>query len=207
VGVVVLTALLVALAGSFLSRSELEQQAVNQVATIAQLVAGELDDKLSQRLEVLSHVAQGFTMSETAFQGRPNVLMRRQAALQHLFDGVYLIDAQGKILAEYPEALNMTGMDVSSRPYFRRVSEQFTPLISEPYHSNYEGRSAVMVAAPIFDHQKRFIGMLGGAISLAGKHLIEDFSGIRIGETGYLAIVPAAEPFLPIVAPARSCSR
>jgi len=43
VGVVVLTALLVALAGTLLSRSELEQQAANQVTTIAQLVAGERD--------------------------------------------------------------------------------------------------------------------------------------------------------------------
>ena len=189
IGIAVLTALLVALAGSLLSRSELEQQAENQVATIAQLVAGELDDKLSQRLGALTHVAQGFTMSETAFEVRAKVLMRRQTALQHLFDGVYLIDAQGKILAEYPESLNMTGLDVSSRAYFRHASGQLTPHISEPYRSNHEGRPAVMVAVPVFDHQQRFIGMLGGAISLAGKHLIEELSRIRIGKTGYLAIV------------------
>lgn len=189
VGVVVLTALLVTLAGSFLSRSELEQQAANQVTTIAQLVAGELDDKLSQRLEALSHVAQGFTMNEAAFGERARILMRRQTALRHMFDGLYLIDAQGKILAEHPEALNMTGLDVSSRAYFRHASGQLTPRISEPYLSNHEGRPALMVAAPIFDHQQRFIGMLGGAISLAGKHLIEELSRIRIGKTGYLAIV------------------
>lgn len=189
VGVVVLTALLVALTGSLLSRAELEQQATKQVATIAQLVAGELDDKLSKRREALTHVAQGFTMSGIAFEARAKILMRRQAALKHLFDGLYLIDAQGKILAEYPEALNMIGMDVSSRPYFRQVSGQLTPLVSQPYRSYYQGKPAVMVAAPVFDHQQRFIGMLGGAISLAGEHLIKDLSDIRIGKTGYLAIV------------------
>tara|TARA_R110000824_G_scaffold62758_2_gene165901 strand:- start:6446 stop:8803 length:2358 start_codon:yes stop_codon:yes gene_type:complete len=189
VGVVVLTALLVALAGSLLSRSELEQQAANQVATIAQLVAGELDDKLSQRLEVLSHVAQGLTMSQTVFEVRAKVLMRRQTALQQLFDGLYLIDAQGKVIAEYPEALNIVGTDVSSRSYFRQASRQLTPGISEPYRSHHEGKPAVMVAAPVFDHKQRFIGMLGGAISLADEHLIEEFSGTRIGKTGYLTIV------------------
>lgn len=189
VGVVVLTALLIALAGSFLSRSELEQQAATQVTTIAQLVAGELDDKLSQRLEAVNHVAQGFTMSEPAFGARARVLMRRQTALQHMFDDLYLIDAQGKILAEHPEALNMTGLDVSSQAYFRHASGQLTPHISEPYRSNHEGRAAVMVAAPVFDHQQRFIGMLGGAMSLTGEHLIEELSRIRIGKTGYLAIV------------------
>ncbi|MDN6320756.1 MAG: diguanylate cyclase [Marinobacter sp.] len=189
VGVVVLTALLVALIGSALSRSELEQQAENQVTTIAQLVASDLDEKLSKRLDALNHVAQGFTMSESAFAMRAKVLMRRQAALQHLFDGLYLIDAKGKIIAEYPEALNLTGMDASSRSYFQQASGQLTPLISEPFRSNNEGKPALMVAAPVFDHQQRFIGMLGGAISLAGKHLIEEFSNIRIGKTGYLAIV------------------
>lgn len=189
VGVVVLTALLVALAGSLLSRSELEKQAANQVATIAQLVAGELDGRLSQRLEALAHVAQGFTMSEVAFEGRAKILMRRQTALQHLFDGIYLMDAQGKVIAAHPEDLEMIGADVSSRSYFRQASEQLTPLISQPYRSYYQGKPAVMMVAPVFDHQQRFIGMLGGAMSLAGEHLIERFSDIRIGKTGYLAIV------------------
>ncbi|WP_100638987.1 GGDEF domain-containing protein [Marinobacter salexigens] len=187
--VVVLTALLIALAGALLSRLELEQQAVTQVETIAQLVAGELDDKLSQRLNALSHVAESLTMSEAAFEMRAKILMRRQTALQHLFDGLYLIDAKGKVIAENPEALNMIGTDVSNRSYFRLSSEQLTPLTSEPYRSHYQDRAAVMVAAPVFDHRKRFIGMLGGAIALAGEHLIEEFSDIRIGKTGYLAIV------------------
>lgn len=189
VGFVVLTALLVAVAGALLSRSELEQQAATQVETIAQLVAGELDDKLSQRLDALSHVAESLTMSEAAFEVRAKILMRRQTALQHLFDGVYLIDATGKVIAENPETLKMIGTDVSHRSYFRMSSEQLAPLISEPYRSHYQGRAAVMVAVPLFDHNKRFIGMLGGAISLAGEHLIEEFSDIRIGKTGYLAIV------------------
>src|SRR5690554_5177252 len=159
VGFVVLTALMVALAGALLSRTELEQQAATQVETIAQLVAGELDAKLSQRLDALNHVAESFTMSEAAFEMRAKILMRRQTALQHLFDGVYLIDAQGKVIAENPEALEMIGTDVSNRSYFRLSSTQLTPLISEPYRSHYQGRAAVMVAAPVFDHQQRFIGM------------------------------------------------
>lgn len=189
VGIMVLTALLVALAGSLLSRSELEQQASNQLTTMAQLVAGELDGKLSQRLQALSHVAEGFTMSEEAFSARARVLVRRQTALQHLFDGVYLMDAQGKIIAEHPRALGMLGMDVSDRAYFRQAIRHLAPLISQPYYSHYENKPAVMVAAPVFDHKKRFIGMLGGTILLAGENLIEQFSSIRIGETGYLAIV------------------
>lgn len=187
--VIVLTALLVTLAGSLLSRSELEQQSASQVETIARLVADDLDDKLAQRLSTLGDVAQGFTMSEKTFHSRAKLLMRRQVALQHLFDGLYLTDSQGKVIAEYPGSIDMVGVDVSERSYFRNVSTQLSPLISKPYLSHYQDKPAVMAAAPIFDHRQKFIGMIGGAIALSGEHLIEEFSGIRIGKTGYLTLL------------------
>ncbi len=183
-----LSALLVTVAGALLSRDELEQQARNQVRTIAGLVARELDDRLARRLEVLNHVASNFTMSEAVFRARARVLVRQQAALQHLFDGVYLMDATGRVIAEYPEAYGQVGLDVSQRDYFQRASTMLTPVISEPYLSNYRDKPVVMIAAPVFDHRQRFIGMLGGALTLKGEHFMEEFASITIGETGYLGI-------------------
>ena len=45
----------------------------------------------------------------------------------------------------------------------RRISSTLTSVISEPYISNYQDKPAIMVAAPIFDHRQRFIGVIGGA--------------------------------------------
>ncbi|MBC7182113.1 MAG: PAS domain S-box protein, partial [Marinobacter sp.] len=188
VGAIILTALLVTIAGTLLSRSELEQQARSQVETIASLVARELDDKLALRLEALNHVAQSLTMSQFALDERARVLIRRQTALQHLFDGIYLIDARGTVLAEHPEAFAQTGLDISGREYFQRVSSMLTPVISEPYISNYRDKPAVMVAAPLFDHRQRFIGMIGGAIQLDGENFMAEFINLQIGKTGYLGI-------------------
>lgn len=100
---IILTALLVTVAGFLLSRSELEQQARNQVETIATLIAGELDDKLALRLEALNHVAQNLTMSGDVLNTRARILIRRQTALEHLFDAVYLIDENGLVIAENPK--------------------------------------------------------------------------------------------------------
>ncbi|MFO7527418.1 MAG: diguanylate cyclase [Marinobacter sp.] len=187
--VVLVTALIVTGAGSLLSRTELEQQARNQVATIAELVALELDDKLRRRLEILSEVAVSLTMSETALHGRARVIVQQQVALQHEFDGLYLIDTEGQVLAEYPEAYEQAGLNVSHREYFTRVASQLTPIISEPYVSNYLNHPAVMIAAPVFNHQGRFIGALGGAILLEGDNFMEEFAGLTIGESGYLKLV------------------
>lgn len=189
VGGIIISALLVTVAGSLLSRSELEQQARNQVETIAALVAGELDSKLALRLETLNHVAGSFTMSAQALDSRARLLVRRQIALQHLFDGVYLMDENGRVLAEYPEAFQQTGLDVSGREYFKQVSSTLAPVISEPYKSNYQGKPAIMLAAPVFDHRQHFIGMIGGAILLDGDNFMAEFINLKIGKTGNLRLI------------------
>lgn len=185
---IILSALLVTVSGFLLSRSELEQQARDQVDTIATLVAGELDDKLALRLEVLNHVAQTLTMSRDVLHARARILVRRQTALEHLFDAVYLMDEDGLVVAEHPEEYRQLGLNVSNREYFRRVSSTLTPVISEPYISNYQEKPAVMVAAPIFDHRQRFIGVIGGAIALDGNNFLDQFINVRIGTTGYLGV-------------------
>ncbi|MCK2148354.1 diguanylate cyclase [Marinobacter alexandrii] len=183
-----LSALVVTVVGAVLSQSELEQQAKNQVSTIAQLLAGDIDDKLARRLDTLSHVAASFTMDETALIGRASVLVRQQTALQHLFDGLYLIDEDGNILAEHPESYALTGFNVSHRDYFQNASQRLTPVISEPYVSIYQDQPAVMIAAPIFDHRQKFIGVIGGALLLSGENFMEAVANLRIGETGYLGV-------------------
>lgn len=186
--VIVLSALIVTAAGSLISQAELEQQAKNQVENIARLVAGDLDGKLALRLETLNHIAQSMTMSDLAFRSRAKVLVKQQTAMQHLFDGIYLIDERGLVIAEYPEALKQVGKNVSNREYFQQASSFLTPVISEPYASNYKDLPVVMIAAPVFDHYQRFIGVICGAISLNGDNFVDDLSSIHIGQTGYLGI-------------------
>lgn len=185
---IVLAAITVAVVSSVVSRSELEGQTREQVETIAELVAGDLDARLRQRRDTLAHVAEGFTMDEQVLKSRARLLVRREIALQHMFDGVYLFDAGGRVVAEYPESYQQTGLDVSGRDYFRQTSSQLTSVISEPYVSNYQDRPAVMMTAPIFDHRQRFIGVLGGAVFLTGDNFMEDMSDVRIGKTGYVSI-------------------
>ncbi|WP_350310598.1 diguanylate cyclase [Marinobacter sp. SS13-12] len=185
---IVLSAVVVAVVSSLVSRAELEAQASEQVGTIADLVAGDLDTRLAQRRNMLAHVAEGFAMEESVLTARARVLIRREIALQHLFDGIYLFDTSGDVIAEYPEQYQQVGLNVSERQYFQQTSNQLTPVISEPYVSNYQDQPAIMITSPIFDHRQRFIGVLGGAVFLAGDNFMKEISGVRIGKTGYIGI-------------------
>lgn len=185
---IVLSAMAVTLVSVIVSRSELEAQARAQVETIAGLVAGNLDARLAQRRDTLAHVAQGLAMAEQELKARASLLIQREIALQHQFDGIYLFDTEGTVIAEYPEEFRQKGLNVSDREYFRNTSNQLTPIISEPYVSNYQDQPAIMVTAPVFDHRQRFIGVLGGAVLLTGNNFMRDISDIRIGETGYVGL-------------------
>ncbi|MFL1467022.1 GGDEF domain-containing protein [Marinobacter sp. HN1S83] len=186
--VILLSAIVVTIAGTLMSRDELEAQAKAEVVTFADLVAQDLDDKLSNRREILAEIAGDMTMSGDVLEVRASILIRREIALRHLFDAFYLIDAGGKVLAEYPESYAQKGLDVSGREYFRRTFEQLTPVISHPYRSFYQNAPAVMITAPIFDHNGRFIGMIGGAILLEADNFMGDVSQVRIGKSGYIAV-------------------
>ncbi|WP_330165880.1 GGDEF domain-containing protein [Marinobacter shengliensis] len=189
VAFVLVTAVVVASIGSALSRSELEYQAHRQVEMIVGMVTRDLDQKLALRRDVLSHVASEIPASEALLQNRARVILRQQASLLSLFDALFIMDAEGELLAANPLDYLVPSFNASERPYFKAVSSQLVPIISEPYVTALEGRPGVMLAAPLFDHRKRFTGMIGGLILLDGDNFMSDISGIRVGDAGYLRLI------------------
>jgi diguanylate cyclase len=185
---IILAALIVVIFGSLASRAELEAQARQQLSTIAELVAGDLDSRLARRRNTLAHVAQKLTMTSEALNGRGDVLVRRYVGLQHLFDVVFLFDASGDFIAGYPQKYASTGLNVASRPYFIQTSSQLTPIISDPFISKYQDKPAIMMTAPVFDHRQRFIGIIAGAVLLEGENFMTESSGIEVGKTGYVTV-------------------
>lgn len=186
--VILVVALTVMLVSGLLSQRELEQQAKAHVESIAALVAYELDDKLSMRLNIISQVATNLTMTEQVFRDRAELFLSRQTELLHLFDSLFILDAEGLLQAESPNIGLSKGLDLSTREYFDRISTLMTPIISEPYVSSDDGKPAVMIGAPVFNHDQRFIGMIGGVMLLEGEHILKKFGNIRFAKTGYIGI-------------------
>jgi len=120
---------------------------------------------------------------------RARVILRQQASLLSLFDALFIMDAEGELLAGNPLDYLVPSFNASERPYFKAVSSQLVPIISEPYVTALEGRPGVMLAAPLFDHRRRFTGMIGGLILLDGDNFMSDISGIRVGDAGYLRLI------------------
>jgi diguanylate cyclase (GGDEF)-like protein/PAS domain S-box-containing protein len=185
---IILSALVVVVVSSWVSRSELEAQARQQVSTIADLVANDLDMRLAQRRNTLAHVAQGLTMDSEDLRARAQGFVRSNVALQHLFDGIFLYDSGGILIAGFPEKYEDLGDSVADRQYFKDTSGQLTPIISDPFLAHYQDKPAVMMTAPVFDHRQSFIGMVAGGVLLETDNFMKEASGIQVGKTGYVTV-------------------
>lgn len=187
-GALVLTVILVSLFNMAVSRDELEQQARNQVATVAQLIAFELDRKLLVRQETLMEAAETMAMDANSFRQFSSLLMERQQPLHHLFRNIFLMDDDGVVLEVYPDVSDLSGTDFSERTYFINTSGQLSPQISEPFPSYLGGKPSVVMTAPVFDHNRRFVGVFAGFIDLTSTNFLSEVSKTVIGNEGYINV-------------------
>ncbi|HET8850731.1 MAG TPA: cache domain-containing protein, partial [Marinobacter sp.] len=175
--------------GTALSRAELERMAKGQLETTSALAARDLDWKLSQRLNVLTLIAEDAPQSDARLSNGAMALLRDNRAVLQLFDATFVFDAGGELLAGTPSDFFRPGYIATDRQYFQEVSRRLSPIISEPYRTALDGRPGLMMAVPLFDLKQRFIGMIGGLIFLDGDNFMREFADIRVGTTGFLRLV------------------
>lgn len=79
------------------------------------------------------------------------------------------------------------GWDITTRPYYRLVTERKSPSITAAYEDVSTGNTIVTVSAPVYAaDQKSVIGILLLDIRLAP--LIETVGQITLGETGFVTL-------------------
>lgn len=112
----------------------------------------------------------------------------QQTALLSMFDnGLFLVNAEGRLIGEFPPRPERRGSDVSAREYFHHTIETRKPYISKPYRSTHQvGEPAVIMTAPVFNAEGELIGLLYASMDLLGKNILADISAMKIGQTGYM---------------------
>ena len=114
-----------------------------------------------------------------------------QSAYNHNsnFDnGFFILDAQGRGLADYPAGADFRGKDFSFREYFQKTRDEKRPVVSKSYISRRTGAPVITFTAPLRSYDGNFYGLMAGSVNLLRDNMFGIFKGNRIGQTGKILI-------------------
>ena len=159
-----------------------------QFAFLSEL-AGNIDDKLLERLNALANSTRtiphdrltDLTVLERHLSERTTLLM--------LFDDLYIFDAKGLLLVDWPIKPGRRNLDMSSRDYIRRVQTTLKPGISQPILGKATQQPIIVMTAPVLNAQGELVAIVGGVLNLYKPNLIGTLGLRKIGESGYLYLV------------------
>ena len=186
----VVTGILVMVIGAvvFLKKEYLTTFGKQQSATV-QTSALSLDADLSSKLKALTMVAGMMPPESLLSTSSAQQFLSSQVGLLSLFDdGLMILSAEGRILAEMPfVSLEREGKDYSASPFYKQAGNEARPFISEPFYSIKPGqRPVIEMMAPIHDAMGNISGYLGGGLTLAGDNVLGNIARHKVGNSGYL---------------------
>ncbi len=173
----------------FLLRGELTQRIENEQFFLLSELGQHLDHQFSERLKALEEASRGIPVANTGKLKLLEYHLRRETALLTLFDDLYIFDAKGMLLVDWPLKQGRRGLDMSSRDYIRGVQETLEPFISQPVLGKVTKQPIVVFAAPILDADGKLLAIMGGVLNLYKPNLIGNLSSKKIGQNGYYYLV------------------
>ncbi|WP_183353167.1 PAS domain S-box protein [Geomonas silvestris] len=172
----------------------LERQFMNTTArqqdSLVSLVADEIDSKLLLTQRQL--VALAGTVRPELFQDpvQAERYLRLQPDELETFDnGLFLLDAQGTVIASNPPRPQINGGNMSYREYFQKTVQIRKSVISEPFLSLRRKLPIIVITAPIYTKDRHLVGMLCGSLDLLKANYLGKLAEARFGERGYFFLM------------------
>ncbi len=170
-------------------RGELRERIEQEQFRALSDLAAQLDDKIEERLLALARSADSIPRDKLADRPALEKHLQGKTALLTLFDDLYIFNAQGVLLVDWPVKPGRRDLDMSDRDYIRNVRNTLQPTISEPILGRATRQPIVVLAAPVLGTDGKLLGIVGGVLNLYKPNLLGALGGRKIGQTGYAYIV------------------
>jgi len=148
-----------------------------------------LDEKLQESMDMLASVGPHITVQQMADPETLQKFLQRESALLTVYDDLYVFDAKGLLLVDWPIKPGRRMLDMSGRDYIQEVVRTRQTVISKPILGKATKQPIVVVATPILDAQNRLLGIVGGVLNLYKPNLLGAIASRKNGESGYYYLV------------------
>jgi signal transduction histidine kinase/CheY-like chemotaxis protein len=152
-------------------------------------LASHLDEKLQDNVSMLGQVALNAPVAALGQLDSLEKFIQNEQALLTVFDDLYVFDAKGVLLVDWPVKPGRRSLDMSARDYIQGVIKTGKPVISAPILGRATQQPIVVVAAPIKDANDQLVGIMGGVLNLYKPNLLGSIASRKNGEAGYYYLV------------------
>jgi len=173
----------------FALRGNLAERIASEQFQLVSGLAEHLDDKLNERLTALAQSTLAVPQDKLGDLKALEQHLQNETALLSLFDDLYLFDAKGVLLVDWPLKPGRRGLDMRSRDYIQRVRATLKPVISQPIVGKATRQPIIVLAAPVLDEKGELVAIAGGVLNLHQPNLIGTLNSRKIGENGYFYLV------------------
>nr|WP_286208835.1 EAL domain-containing protein [Azospirillum sp. A1-3] len=170
-------------------RSEVLERIERQQFDLLSELAAHMDDQISERMTALAQAGTVVSPEMMADPVRMEDHLREETALLSMVDDLYLFDAAGQLLVDWPHKPGRRGLNMSNRDYIQQVRATLRPAISRPILGQATHQPIIVLAAPILDAEGNLVGIIGGVLNLFKQNLIGALADRRVGDGGYFYLV------------------
>ena len=156
----------------------------------AALLADEVTQQIDTRFQALERLRD--TIGPTNDATWISQQLRQNDSLMAWFEGIVVINRDGKVIADWPAIVGRVGLDTADFEYFRMLRGIRRPYVSEPFIGRASGMPIIMVGVPRFTEQGDFDGVVGGILSLDTGGIFSRLARVRLGEKGYAGVATAS---------------
>ena len=192
VGIFVLGIWLLAFYASRILREDLQQMLGQQQFAAVSVMALEINDRLSDRLQAVESIAKQVTPAVLADAVALQTLLEQRPLLQLLFNGgVFVTGANGTAMADVPRSAGRIGTNYLDRENVAVTLKEGKTVIGRPAMGKKLRAPIFSISAPIRDGKGQVIGAMVATINLGQPSSLNQIMDGRYGQTGgYLLIAP-----------------
>ncbi|MBX9905073.1 MAG: diguanylate cyclase [Burkholderiales bacterium] len=169
-----------------------------QQLALASYVARDIDDKMVQRRALLERLAANLPPDLLKQPEQLGAWLKEHFEYQPLFSaGLFVTDARGIALADYPVLPGRVNTDYADRDYIH-AGLAGNSFVGRPVIGRAAKEPVLPVAAPVKNGKGEVLGVLVGVTALAAQGFLNSLLKTRIGETtgGFLLISPRDQLFV-----------
>ncbi len=162
-----------------------------QQAVIAERLSAEVAGKIEAQRSQLERFARDTPVAALSDPAGMAARLKALGQYHSYLDDFWAADANGRVVADFPELAGRRGSNVGDRAYFRQARESGRFVLSEPTVGRFSGQGRVIMFMPILDPAGRFAGAVGGVIRLQSPRILGELTRQKVGETGYVGVTTA----------------